>query len=70
MMWRNRGHTNEGGRVNDTLIKVAVNRDATLHAVNEAKEASQKLNNLLEENGFTLKIFVAAGGNLKKKRVT
>lgn len=47
-------------------IEVTVNKNAAKEAVDMAKDASNKLNNILEENGFTLKIYLAAGGKMNK----
>ena len=52
----------------DMPIEVVVSKDSTQEAVLAAKEANKHLNDLLVENGFTLKIWVAAGGKHKGKR--
>lgn len=51
----------------DNRVEVVVHKNATQEAVAQAKEANQHLNDLLIENGFTLKIYLAAGGHLPKK---
>lgn len=51
---------------NENRVEVVVNKDATNQALAKAEEANQKLNDLLIENGFTLKIYLAAGGKNKK----
>jgi len=43
-------------------VEVVAHKRATKKAVDEAKQVNKKLNNLLVENGFTLKIYLAAGG--------
>lgn len=46
----------------DAIIEIVANKAAKQEVIAEAKEANAKLNKLLIENGFTLKIFLAAGG--------
>lgn len=48
-------------------VEIEVAKNATDSALKTAKEANQKLNQLLVENGFTIKIYVAAGGKQKRK---
>lgn len=47
-------------------VEVELHKAATVQAVEKAKEANQHLNDLLVENGFTLKIYLAAGGQYKQ----
>lgn len=49
-------------------VEVELHKDATIEAADKAKEANKHLNELLVENGFTLKIYLAAGGQPPKKR--
>jgi len=51
----------------DDRVEVVVQKNATEEAITKAKEANQKLNELLVENGFTIKIYLAAGGHLPKQ---
>lgn len=51
----------------DNRVEVVVHKNATQESVVKAEEANQKLNDLLIENGFTLKIYLAAGGKHKKE---
>lgn len=51
----------------DSRVEVIVNKNATQEAVAKADEANHHLNELLVENGFTLKIYLAAGGKYKKE---
>ena len=44
-------------------VEVEVHKNASLEAAQKAKETNQHLNDLLVENGFTLKIYLAAGGH-------
>lgn len=41
-------------------IEVEIDKSASKEAVDKAKSASKHLNSLLVENGFTLKIYLAA----------
>jgi hypothetical protein len=68
MAWFNhnkkpRGETEDS---HDKRVEVVVHQNATKEAVKQAQEANKHLGNLLEENGFTIKIWVAAGGKTKK----
>lgn len=49
-------------------VEVEVHKNASVEAAQKAKETNQHLNDLLVENGFTLKIYLAAGGHQPKKR--
>lgn len=49
-------------------VEVELEKDATNEAVAKAKETNKHLNDLLVENGFTLKIYLAAGGKVQHKR--
>lgn len=49
-------------------VEVELHKDATKEAAETAKAANQHLNDLLIENGFTLKIYLAAGGQPPKKK--
>jgi hypothetical protein len=55
--------------VSDTkqaIVEIEAHKNAERAAVQQAKEASRQLNTLLVENGFTLKIYLAAGGKKRK----
>lgn len=47
-------------------VEVELHKNASEGAAEKAKETNQHLNDLLVENGFTLKIFLAAGGYQRK----
>lgn len=47
-------------------VEVELAKGATKEAAEKAKDANQHLNDLLVENGFTLKIYLAAGHSLPK----
>lgn len=49
-------------------VEVELHKDASREAAEKAKDANQHLNDLLIENGFTLKIYLAAGGKPPKKK--
>lgn len=51
----------------DNRVEVVVHKNATADAIKEAKETNEHLHNLLVENGFTLKIYLAAGGHAPKE---
>lgn len=48
-------------------VEVELHKNASEDAAQKAKETNQHLNDLLIENGFTLKIYLAAGGHQPKK---
>lgn len=48
-------------------VEVEVHKNASVEAAKKAKETNQHLNDLLVENGFTLKIYLAAGGHIPAK---
>lgn len=48
-------------------LEVEMHKGASIEAANKALEDTGHLNHLLIENGFTLKIFLAAGGHLPVK---
>jgi len=51
-------------------IEIEVHKTANKEAAEKAKRTSKDLNELLVENGFTLKLYMAAGGKPpRKKRV-
>ena len=49
-------------------VEVELHKNATVEAAEKAKEANKHLNELLVANGFTLKIYIAAGGQPPKKK--
>lgn len=50
-----------------TSIEIVAHKNATREVMKEAKKATDHLNDLLVENGFTLKIYLAAGGTHRPK---
>lgn len=69
MAWFNRNKTPKGNteQSHDNRVEVVVHQNATKEVVAAAKEANDHLRTLLDENGFTIKIFLAAGGKTKKR---
>lgn len=47
-------------------VEVEIHKNASEEASKKAQETNQHLNDLLVENGFTLKIYLAAGGRQPK----
>lgn len=54
--------------VNDNSIEIIAEKNAHKEVVRQAKEAQKKLDDLLEENHFTLRIYLATGGEIRKKQ--
>jgi len=50
------------------IVEIVADKRAQAKVVEQAKEASDKLNALLVENGFTLKIYLAAGGKHPQRK--
>ena len=48
-------------------IEVELHKSASQEAAEKAKETNRHLNDLLVANGFTLKIYIAAGGHQPKR---
>lgn len=49
-------------------VEVELHKNASEEAAKKAQDTNQHLNDLLVENGFTLKIYLAAGGKQPAKR--
>ena len=56
----------ESEKSHDIRVEVVVEKEANKHIANQAKEANRMLNELLEANHFTIKIYKAAGGTKRK----
>lgn len=67
MAWFNRNKTPKGNTElsHDRRVEVVVHQNAAKEVVEEAIAVNEKLKNLLDENGFTIKIYLAAGGKMK-----
>lgn len=48
------------------IVELEAAKDAQNEAFAEAEKVGKDLNRLLVENGFTLKIYLATGGKIKK----
>lgn len=48
-------------------VEIEMHKGATEEAAKKADAVNQHVKDLLVENGFTLKIYLAAGGNPSKK---
>lgn len=49
-------------------VEVELHKGASEQAAKKADEVNQHVKDLLVENGFTLKIYLAAGGQLHQKK--
>ncbi len=49
-------------------VEVELHKGASEDAAKKADAVNQHVKDLLVENGFTLKIYLAAGGQLKQKK--
>lgn len=52
--------------VRETSIEIVAHKDAKAGVIKEAHQVNAQLNKLLVGNGFTLKIYLAAGGRQPK----
>lgn len=72
MFWFNKKQTPQvkvtNSQDHDNRVEVVVHKNATQESIAKAEEANQKLNELLIENGFTLNIYLAAGGKHHQKQ--
>lgn len=48
-------------------VEIELSKDANKDAAEKAKQVNAHVNDLLVQNGFTLKIYLAAGGHLPAK---
>ena len=53
--------------VKDPVVEIIANEKAKDEVIEKAKQASNQLNELLVQNGFTIKIYLAAGGHPPKR---
>ena len=49
-------------------VEVELHKNASQEAAEKAKQVDKHVKELLVENGFTLKIYLAAGGQLSHKK--
>lgn len=52
----------------DPIVEIIANEEAKKEVIERAKKASSELNELLVQNGFTIKIYLAAGGHPPRKQ--
>ena len=53
--------------VDKSMVEIIAADNARHEVIKEAKEVNQQLKKLLVENGFTIKIYLAAGGKQTKE---
>lgn len=51
-------------------VEVELHKNASVEAAKKADAANKHINDLLVENGFTLKIYLAAGGHQPKVKTS
>ena len=69
MRWFCRKKEKEQRAVNLTApIEIEPHQEARREVVEQTKKVNEHLKELLVENGFTIKIYLAAGGNTKNKK--
>lgn len=51
----------------EVQVEIVAHKDATKKEVEKVKEANEALKETFKPNGFTLKIYLAAGGKLSAK---
>lgn len=56
----------EKEKLHDNRVEVVVSKEATKEVIEKAKEANQHLQDLLSQNHFHIKIYIAAGGRKPK----
>lgn len=52
----------------DSGVQVVVHKNAAKQTIEKANQVNDHLKDLLVENGFTLKIYLAAGGQPSRKQ--
>jgi len=52
----------------ESRVEIELHKNASEEAAEKAKEVNTHLNDLLVQNGFTLKIALAAGAELRHKK--
>ena len=67
MNWFNKNKKAKVLLVRETgIAELKQDKSIQKQAILEAKKQTEKLNDLLTENGFTLRIYLATGGKYKK----
>lgn len=70
MLWFKKKQQPEGLQLStspDSRVEIELHKDATKEAKQKADEINAHFKDLVLENNFTVKIFVAAGGHLPAK---
>lgn len=49
-------------------VEIELSKDANKEAAEKAKQVNAHVNDLLVQNGFTLKIYLAAGGRVQHQK--
>lgn len=64
MFWskRKKEVATDASKAREITIEVIAHKNATRREVQKTKKVADDLNEILESNGITLKIFAAAGG--------
>lgn len=52
----------------ENRLEIELHKNANKEAVAKAKKTNKDLNELLVENGFTIKLYMAAGGSPPRKK--
>lgn len=70
MAWFNSNKKPDGDteESHDHRVEVVVHQNAAKEVAEEAKQVNKQLKKLLEDNGFTLRIYLATGGKIKHKK--
>lgn len=67
MFW-NRRRLDERDEIEvDSKVEVVAHKAATKAQVQAVRDANATLNKVLAKNGFTIKIYLAAGGNPRRE---
>lgn len=72
MMWRKNKNPNPvlwSAPTSDSRIEIEVSKNASRQAAELAKKVNSHVNELLVENGITVKIYLVAGGKQKRKKI-
>lgn len=52
----------------ENRVEIELHKNASKQAAEKAKKSSKDLNELLVENGFTIKLYMAAGGSPPRRK--
>ena len=68
MFWSKKAKEEVKLQTEATRVEVIANREAKKEVIDKARQINKELNSTLIRNGFTLKIYVAAGGGHPHER--